>query len=34
MKNTEKNNWDYYTNEGYRLLTEQIAIKVKNMQNK
>ena len=34
MKNTGKNNWDHYTNEGYRLLTEQIAIKVKNMQNK
>ena len=26
--------WDHYTEEGYRLLTEQIAIKIENIKNK
>ena len=34
MKYRGENFWDHYTEEGYRLLSEQISIKVKNIQNK
>ena len=30
MKKRDDNIWDHYTEEGYRLLTEQISIKIKN----
>ena len=30
MKKRDENIWDHYTKEGYRLLTEQISIKIKN----
>jgi len=34
MKKRVNNYWDHYTEEGYRLLSEQISIKIKNIQNK
>ena len=34
LKKRINNYWDHYTNLGYSLLTEQILIKIKNIQNK
>lgn len=34
MKKRIDNYWDHYTEEGYRLLTEQISIEIKSIQNK
>jgi len=34
MKRSTGNSWDHYTNKGYSLLTEQIAIKIKSIKNK
>ena len=33
MKKSVNNYWDHYTEEGYRLLTEQILLEIKKIQN-